>query len=180
MSNAGRKSQVGEWLTDDGLILLEGWARDGLTDKEIAAKIGIHISTFCDWKNKYPQLTETLKSGRKPVASIVENTFFNTKLQPQTVKETTREKTIHRDADGNITGTTEHIKETERYIPADTTAMIFYMKCRMPEKYNDRINVSVDDKRNGQLADLIDGLKEPCKDDIYTETAGVDGAVEEE
>ena len=30
MSNAGRKSRAGEWLTNDGLVLLEGWARDGL------------------------------------------------------------------------------------------------------------------------------------------------------
>ena len=32
---------------------------------------------------------------------------------------------------------------------------------------------------NGQLADLIDGLKEPCDYDLHTETAGVDGAVED-
>ena len=30
----------------------------------------------------------------------------------------------------------------------------------------------------GQLADLIDGLKEPVEDDIYTETTGSDGAME--
>lgn len=31
---------------------------------------------------------------------------------------------------------------------------------------------------NGQLANLIDGLKEPC-DDLYTETAGIDGVMED-
>ena len=41
-------------------------------------------------------------------------------------------------------------------------------------------SVAIESKSNGQLADLIDGLKEPCEDDIYTETAGVDGAVEDE
>ena len=41
-------------------------------------------------------------------------------------------------------------------------------------------SVAIESKSNGQLADLIDGLKEPCDDDLYTETAGVDGAVEEE
>ena len=41
-------------------------------------------------------------------------------------------------------------------------------------------SVAIESKSNGQLADLIDGLKEPCDDDIYTETAGVDGAVEDE
>ena len=40
-------------------------------------------------------------------------------------------------------------------------------------------SVAIESKSNGQLADLIDGLKEPCDDDIYAETTGVDGAVEE-
>ena len=41
-------------------------------------------------------------------------------------------------------------------------------------------SVAIESKSNGQLADLIDGLKEPCDNDLYTETAGVDGAVEDE
>lgn len=36
MAKAGRKSLIDEYLTEDGLLLLEGWARDGLTDAEIA------------------------------------------------------------------------------------------------------------------------------------------------
>ena len=33
--------------------------------------------------------------------------------------------------------------------------------------------------QSGQLADLIDGLKEPCDNDLYAEAAGVDGAMED-
>lgn len=32
---------------------------------------------------------------------------------------------------------------------------------------------------NGQLADLIDGLKEPVTDDLHTEATGADGALED-
>ena len=39
-----------------------------------------------------------------------------------------------------------------------------------------KLTVSVE---SGQLAELIDGLKEPIQDDIYTETTGADGAVED-
>ena len=55
--------------------------------------------------------------------------------------------------------------------------MLFYMKCRMPQKYNDKINLTVEDKRNGQLADLIEGLKE---DDLYTETETSNEAMADE
>lgn len=34
--------------------------------------------------------------------------------------------------------------------------------------------------RTGQLADLIDGLKEPAEYDIYAEAKGLDGAMEDE
>lgn len=158
-------------------MLIKSYARDGLTDQEIASKIGVSVATFYNWCNKHLEFLETIKTGRKPINIIVEDTFFEEKLKSRTVKETTKEKTIHRDAKGNITGSTEHIKETERFIPADTTAMLFYMKCRMSDRYNDKINVKVDDSRNGKLADLIEGLKE---DDIHSETESVDEAVADE
>ena len=62
-------------------------------------------------------------------------------------------------------------KDKSNVLSADTTAMIFYLKCRLNSKYNDKINVTVDSKRNGQLADLIEGLKD---DDIHTETESLD------
>lgn len=158
-------------MTPDGLLLIKSYARDGLTDEGIADKMHISPSTLYAWLTRFPEISKALKKGREPVNIIIEDTFFETKLQPQTVTETITEKTIHRDADGNITGSTEHIRKQEKYIPADTTAMIFYLKCRMSGKYNDKINLTVDDKRNGQLADLIEGLKE---DDLYTETESLD------
>ena len=38
------------WLTEDGLTLLEGWARDGFTDEQLAEKMSIGIRTLYDWK----------------------------------------------------------------------------------------------------------------------------------
>ena len=33
------------WPSHDGLLLVEGWARDGLTEDQIAHNMGIHRST---------------------------------------------------------------------------------------------------------------------------------------
>lgn len=159
------------------MLLIESWARDGLTDEEISHNMGIRRETLYAWIKKFPNISNTLKKGRQPINLIVEKTFFEEKLKGRSVKEKTVEKTINRDADGNIVSSSEHVRETERYIPADTTAMLFYMKCRMPQKYNDKINLTVEDKRNGQLADLIEGLKE---DDLYTETETPNEAMADE
>ena len=144
------------------MLKLESYARDGLTDKEIAAKIGINQDTLYSWYKRFAEISETIKKGRAPVNAIVEKTFFETKLQPQTIVETIKEQTIHKDADGNVVSSTEHIRKAERYIPADTTAMLFYMKCRMPDKYNDRLNVTIDNAK--ELPKLYQALE--ADDDV--------------
>ena len=55
------KSKADEWLEQDKLTLLEGWARNGLTDEQIAHNMGIVTSTFYEWKKKYPKFSEVLK-----------------------------------------------------------------------------------------------------------------------
>ena len=56
------KGKYEEWCNDpDKKLLLSGWARDGLTDEEIAKKIGISRSTLSEWKKKYPDISDTLK-----------------------------------------------------------------------------------------------------------------------
>ena len=151
-----------EWLTPDGLLMLESYARDGLTDEEIAKTLHIHKSTLYDWLKDFPDISDAIKRGRQPVNAIVEKTFFEEKLKGRIVRERTVERTTHRDAEGNITGSSEHIKDTDRYIPADTTAMLFYMKCRMPDKYNDRVNIKIDNAN--ELPQLYKALEAEQED----------------
>ena len=40
------KGKYQRWLEPDGLLLLEGWARDGLTDEQIAGNVGITATTL--------------------------------------------------------------------------------------------------------------------------------------
>ncbi|MDE6678313.1 MAG: helix-turn-helix domain-containing protein [Ruminococcus sp.] len=160
------KGKYLEWINPDGLLLIKGWARDGLTDKEIAKNIGISLSTFCEWKNKFPEFSEAIKNGRKPVIIEVEDTFFEKKLKGYYVNEEIEEVTIHPDG-----GQTKHKRKSKRYIPPDTTAMIFFMKCRIPKKYNEKIALSIENESNGKLSELIEGLKE---NDLHKETTSTD------
>ena len=52
-----------KWETHvkDRLIEVEGWARDGLTDEQIAKNLGISIQTFYTYKEKYLEFFESLK-----------------------------------------------------------------------------------------------------------------------
>ena len=57
-------AKIDEWLKPDSLILLEGWARSGLTDEQIAHNMGIATSTLYEWKKKSAEFSETLKKTR--------------------------------------------------------------------------------------------------------------------
>ena len=133
----GRKGKYQEWLTKDGLTQLEGWARDGLTDEQIANNIGIQRTTLYDWKNKYPDISDSLKRGKAPVDIEVENALLKRALG-YTVKET--RTIVEKTPDGDIKQRAETI---EKHIAPDVTAQIFWLKNRKPEIWRERQNIDV-------------------------------------
>jgi hypothetical protein len=51
-ARGGRPSKYEtEWK--DKLAVIQGWARDGLSDEQIAKNMGISRSTLAEWKKKY-------------------------------------------------------------------------------------------------------------------------------
>ena len=72
----GRKSKYAAFVERKGLVLVEGWARDGLTDEQIAHNIGISRSTLSEWKNKYPDFSDALKRSKEVADYEVENALF--------------------------------------------------------------------------------------------------------
>ncbi|HIX84581.1 MAG TPA: helix-turn-helix domain-containing protein [Candidatus Megamonas gallistercoris] len=69
-----------QWLTKEGLLRIQGWARDGLTDEQIASKIGINRTTFYDWKKKYSDISDALKENKDVVDRKVENALLKNAL----------------------------------------------------------------------------------------------------
>lgn len=118
------KGKYEYWLTHEGLIKVEGWARDGLTEEQIASNMGITRETLRVWKNKYSVISVTLKRGKEVVDYEVENALLKKALGYK-VKE---QKALN---DGRII-------EIEREVPGDVTAQIFWLKNRRPEAWKDK------------------------------------------
>jgi len=126
-----------DWITEEGIIKLEGWARDGLIDEQIANNIGIHPSTIYDWKKKYPEIAEALKKGKEVIDRQVENALLKRALGYSYI-ETTKERKFNpeiEDFDLEIT------KEVTKEVVADTTAQIFWLKNRKPQQWRDKQEV---------------------------------------
>ena len=135
------KGKYQEWLTDDGLLLLEGWARDGLTDEQIANKSGIHRDTYYDWCNRFPDFSDAIKRGKAPVDTEVENALLKSALgHTVKVRKAIKVKTKIQ-LTGKGTKEEEHIEYAEEdvYIPPNTTAQIFWLKNRRPDKWRDKV-----------------------------------------
>lgn len=125
------KGKYQEWLTPDGVTRLEAWARDGLTDEQLAAKLGITATTLYDWKSKYPVISEALKRGKEVVDVEVENALLKRAMGYEYTE--TRTET----ADD---GTVKTIV-MQKTMPPDTTAQIFWLKNRRPAVWRDKQQV---------------------------------------
>ena len=64
----------------DKLILVEGWARDGLTNEQIAENLNIGKTTFYKLLKEHPELSERLKKGKEVVDYEVENALLKNAL----------------------------------------------------------------------------------------------------
>ena len=139
------KGKYEKWITEDGLLLLKGWAREGLTDEEIARdRMHISPSTFYDWMRRFSEISEAIKKGREPVNVILEDTAIERATEWKTVKEITRELKFDR-----ATGRTELVvtKEVEKKVPRDSTVLLFLIKNLMKDEYGDKQQLEI----SGQL-----------------------------
>lgn len=111
-------AQISEWILD--------------YDEAIIAKekLGIGVSTFENYKNKYPELREALKNGRLNLVSELKMSLRK-KARGYYYEET---KEVIKDEDGIITRTTEKYK---KYAHPDTGAIHLLLKNLDPEWRND-------------------------------------------
>lgn len=139
------KGKYQEWLTEEGLLQLESWARDGLTDEQIASNMGIGYSTLQTWKSKYQDIQDTLKRGKEVVDIQVENALLKRALG-YSYDEVTRERVLDYDqSTGQVVGSHMEITKTvKKEVQGDTTAQIFWLKNRRPKQWRDKRDVSVE------------------------------------
>ena len=112
------------WITEEGLLLIEGWARDGLTDKDVSQNIGISESTLNAWKKQFPEFSESLKKNKEVADRQVENA-----LHKSAVGYYYEEDVVTNQGD---------VVTVKKYSKPNVTAGIFWVKNRMPDKWRDK------------------------------------------
>ena len=143
-----------KWLEQEGLLLIEGWARDGLTDEQIAGNMGVSRSTLNSWKDRYPDILDALKKGKEIVDRQVENALLKRALGYE--YEEIKEKYEF----GELSERTV----TKKQVAPDTTAQIFWLKNRKPKDWRDkqeRFDNTAED--NDMVKQFVEGMKQHGK-----------------
>lgn len=174
-----------KWLEPEGLLKLEGWARDGLTEKQIAENMGISRSTLGEWKKKYPDISDTLKKAKETVDRQVENALLKRALgysynedkyvcMPMEESEYHEKlcqylnlyKASHPEATDDELMLAEEkfpkqkkvlVERKVKEIAPDTTAQIFWLKNRKPDMWRDKRNLELSgmEEEKSKLAAII-------------------------
>lgn len=114
--------------------IAEDLARQGWKDEDIWKKLGISKNTFYEYQNKFPDFRDALKRGKAPVDFEVEN-FLLQRAKGYEYEEVQIE---YKPAAKGQKPQPTSIKRTKKKVPPDTTAQIFWLKNRRPDKWRDR------------------------------------------
>lgn len=109
--------------------------------------MSISYSTFREWKKKYSALSAALKKGKTPVDFEVENALLKRAMGFE-YEET---ETIIEEVDGKQR---KRIKKIKKVALPETSAIIFWLKNRMPEQWR-KFNPVVEAKIKAETQALL-------------------------
>lgn len=134
----------------DKLTLVEGWARDGLTNEQIADNLGIGKTTFYRMIKEHSELLEHLKKGKEVIDYEVENALLKRALGYK-YEEKTYESIYNKELDMY---TEKLTKRVTKQVAPDTTALIFWLKNRKPKQWRDKVDI--EGESNKETLDKLD------------------------
>lgn len=140
------KKSVGrptEYDPDTFPLYAEHYKRKGLSNEQIAENLGIDISTFYDYQNKYPDFSEAIRKGKQPLVIQLENALMKRAFGYEVTERTTEMKM---DAEGKPQPAM--IKNIVKHIAPDVGALAFALKNKDPENWKDKHEISGEIKSN--------------------------------
>lgn len=137
----GQKKRKAFWLSEDGLTLIAGWRRWGITIEEIATKyIGISMTGFRNWCRESDELKRVLRQSQDVANMTAEESLLKRACGYDYVEQTY----------DLIEGELRLAHEYHRHMPPDTKALLAWLYNRCPEKWR--------------------SVQEPLEQTKYTET----------
>ena len=129
----------------------------GATDIKVADFFGVTKTTVNNWKNDHPEFFDSIKKGKDEYdTELVESSLLKRALGYQIVE-------VKEETGGEVDKTTK----TTKQVAGDTTAMIFWLKNRNPDRWRDKqqhehsgnISHMTDEELDNRLKGLNDAIQ---------------------
>jgi len=143
-------------------ILAEKYALEGMIDEEIAKKLGISIGTFYEYRNKYPEFSESIDKGKIPTDDKVEDALLKRCLGFEYEETQVEYIPGKAEAEGEEPGPAipVNIKRTKKTVLGSVRAEEFWLQNRRPEKWRNLKDVKI----SGTIGLSMSELKKSIKD----------------
>jgi hypothetical protein len=83
-----QRPKVTDWTEDKvKSTLLKCWARNGLTNEQIAQNMGISKVTFYEWRNRFPNFANLIKEDKEYCDNQVENALYKAAMEGNTTAQ---------------------------------------------------------------------------------------------
>ena len=146
----------GRWETDvlPRLDEVEAWARQGVSEENIAKNLGVAYSTLREYKKKYPALSAVLARTRDYVDNVIVVSAYLKRITGYDAVEVRREYAVTLDEEGNKKR--KLIKETEqtKHIPGDPRAAEFWLSRRQGKDWPAKIAGAAEAGESGGVIEI--------------------------
>lgn len=141
-----------KYKTDYTPQLIKWMTRCGLTDKEIAAELGVTARTIYHWKQKHPEVAEAMAEPKNFIDSLVEDALLKRALGYEYTETKKRM---------NSEGETTYEEVTTKAVVPEVAAQIFWLKNRLRDRWKDRVPDSDDgDDGTGALREFLTAMRQ--------------------
>lgn len=142
MARRGPKGKFNEKVRETFLRLI----KEGKTEAQIAAIVGVCEKTLSNWKGKHAELLHAVRESKLAADELVEASLYHRALGYSHAEEK-----IFCDKGDIFT------HETIKHYPPDTTAAMFWLRNRQPDRWKEKtegdvnVNMTVDKLTDEQL-----------------------------
>lgn len=153
-------TKLEDWETDEGILLLQSWIRDGCKISELHKRMGISRKTFWEWRKKSEALDAACRKSKEICLYEVENALFKAaKGYTKTTVKTYIGRVPKTDKSRDV-----GIEKTVEQVGPNVTACLAILNNMNPEKWQrNRDNEADKEKYNNVTINIIKGER----DEIY-------------
>jgi transposase len=166
----GRPSEYRPEMCED----VQKWTQEGIVNHEIAARLGITETTLYDWKNKYPEFSESFQKGENYRHRNVINALYKRCIGYEYTEVTKEPVVVTKQVEGQsekllVDKKMVTTKKVKKQMAPDVNAIEFYLTNKLPDEFKHKSEVN--NKISGNLTMRSEGLSEKEKAALIKEVA---------